>query len=92
MDIAPWRTGPGTVPGDAHEPEPRLDYYLILAPGGGAWPAGEVDGIVVEEFLRGPDHSTVGLDNAGWTAADGRCGAPPRSAGGCAPTRSCSPG
>ncbi|MET8350869.1 hypothetical protein [Micromonospora sp. NPDC005206] len=44
---------------------PSLDYYLILA----GHPAGEVEGIVVEEFTRHPDHTTAGLDSAGWTPA-----------------------
>ncbi|MDO3701778.1 hypothetical protein Q3W71_08805 [Micromonospora sp. C28SCA-DRY-2] len=66
MDSAPWRTGPVAALAEGTGPEPVLDYYLIRAPAGG------IDGIVVEEFVRGPDHSTVGLDSAGWTAAAGR--------------------
>jgi hypothetical protein len=38
-----------------------LDYYLI---------DGATEGIVVEEFVRAADHTTVGLDTAGWTPAD----------------------
>ncbi|PWR06537.1 hypothetical protein DKT68_22075 [Micromonospora acroterricola] len=44
-----------------------LDYYLILAKPGADDPAAEVEGIVVEEFDRTADFSTVGLDSAGWT-------------------------
>ncbi|GII42003.1 hypothetical protein [Planotetraspora phitsanulokensis] len=46
-----------------------LDYYLVLPdrPADGT-PA---DGIVVEEFALGSDHTAIGLDCAGWTAADG---------------------
>ncbi|MFF5051811.1 hypothetical protein ACFY1S_01325 [Micromonospora sp. NPDC000663] len=43
-----------------------LDYYLVLAGQSGP----EVRGIVVEEFVRHGDHTTAGLDSAGWTASD----------------------
>ncbi|GGO20979.1 hypothetical protein [Microbispora bryophytorum] len=46
-----------------------LDYYLITpAAGTDGAPA---EGIVVEEFTLTEDFRTVGLDTAGWTAADG---------------------
>ncbi|WP_169949392.1 hypothetical protein [Microbispora sp. H11081] len=41
-----------------------LDYYLIMS-GTGA------EGVVVEEFALAGDFRTIGLDTAGWTAADG---------------------
>ena len=41
-----------------------LDYYLIR-PG-----YGSAEGIVVEEFVRAGDHTTVGLDSAGRLATD----------------------
>ncbi|MEU8250334.1 hypothetical protein [Nonomuraea sp. NPDC048916] len=49
--------------------EPWLDYYLIR-PEDGA-PSAPADGIVVEEFALAGDHTAIGLDSAGWTAADG---------------------
>lgn len=47
-------------------PEPRaaLDYYLIM-------PGTRPEGIVVEEFTLAGDFRTIGLNTAGWTAADG---------------------
>ncbi|MEV4294402.1 hypothetical protein [Microbispora rosea] len=46
-----------------------LDYYLITqAAGAEGAPA---EGIVVEEFTLTDDFRTIGLDTAGWTAADG---------------------
>jgi hypothetical protein len=44
-----------------------LDYYLIFPETGRTEPAG----IVVEEFVLADDYSTVGLNSAGWTPADG---------------------
>jgi hypothetical protein len=38
-----------------------LDYYLLLGADAG------VTGILVEEFVRGPDHSAIGLHSAVWT-------------------------
>ncbi|WP_203887213.1 hypothetical protein [Planotetraspora kaengkrachanensis] len=47
-----------------------LDYYLVLPERrDDGTPA---DGIVVEEFVLGGDHTAIGLDCAGWTAADGQ--------------------
>ncbi|TQS28951.1 hypothetical protein [Microbispora sp. KK1-11] len=53
----------------APESQAALDYYLIMpTAGAGEAPA---EGIVVEEFALTGDFRTVGLDTAGWTAADG---------------------
>ncbi|MGI5156002.1 hypothetical protein [Microbispora sp. CA-102843] len=45
-----------------------LDYYLIMSTGTDGAPA---EGVVVEEFALTGDFRTIGLDTAGWTAADG---------------------
>ncbi len=45
----------------------RLDYSFLLSSPGGA-----VDGLLVEEFLRDDDHTTVALGGLVWTAADPR--------------------
>ncbi|MEU6428266.1 hypothetical protein ABZ860_20425 [Microbispora sp. NPDC046973] len=53
----------------APESQAALDYYLITpATGADGAPA---EAIVVEEFALTGDFRTVGLDTAGWTAADG---------------------
>ncbi|GAB3156057.1 hypothetical protein [Microbispora hainanensis] len=51
------------------EAQAALDYYLIMpaADAGGA----QAEALVVEEFTLTDDFRTVGLDTAGWTAADG---------------------
>jgi hypothetical protein len=46
-----------------------LDYYLVLPDSGTS--TAPADGIVVEEFVLADDHTAIGLDSAGWTAADG---------------------
>ncbi|GII29936.1 hypothetical protein [Planotetraspora mira] len=46
-----------------------LDYYLVLPDRPSAETPAE--GIVVEEFVLADDHTAIGLDSAGWTAADG---------------------
>ena len=56
---------------DAVAPQPQLDYHLILSPATGAPSTADVEGIVVEEFVRGDDWATVGLSSAGWTAGEG---------------------
>ena len=43
-----------------------LDYYVIA----GGVPDAAPEGIVVEEFVFDGDHCAVGLDTAGWSAAD----------------------
>ncbi|WP_182906688.1 hypothetical protein [Microbispora sp. H13382] len=48
----------------AAAPEAALDYYLITSETG-------AEGVVVEEFALADDFRTVGLNTAGWTAADG---------------------
>ncbi|MEV6367263.1 hypothetical protein AB0L86_10255 [Micromonospora musae] len=48
-------------------PRPRLDYYLILDRPAG--PDAVAEAIVVEEFVRATDWTTVGLRSAGWTPA-----------------------
>jgi hypothetical protein len=47
--------------------EPALDYYLVRSgrPDGGR--DGPPEGIVVEEFVSGPDHSVLRVDSAAWT-------------------------
>ncbi|MBX6385735.1 MAG: hypothetical protein IRZ07_22640 [Microbispora sp.] len=45
-------------------PQEALDYYLIMS-------GTDAEGIVVEEFTLTGDFRTVGLNTAGWTAADG---------------------
>lgn len=47
-------------------PQPTLDYYVVGSGGNGA------EGVVVEEFVLTGDHRALGLNSAGWTAADGR--------------------
>jgi hypothetical protein len=53
-------------------PQPPLDYYLIFPEVGDDEPPAQADAIVVEEFVLGEDSGAVGLNSAGWTAADGR--------------------
>lgn len=84
----PRRTGRPAAVVDAVAPQPQLDYYLILSPATGVPSTADVEGIVVEEVVRGDDCATVGLNSAGWTAGRTVGGVPPRSAGGCAPIRS----
>jgi hypothetical protein len=48
-----------------------LDYYVVLPEHGTGEPSAPADGIVVEEFVLADDHTAIGLDSAGWTAADG---------------------
>ncbi|MEV6983564.1 hypothetical protein AB0M95_20235 [Sphaerisporangium sp. NPDC051017] len=55
----------GAVPSGA-----SLDYYLIAADDDGGT-ARRPAGILVEEFVLADDHTATGLDNAGWTTADG---------------------
>jgi hypothetical protein len=65
------RTRTGADAAETVRPQPELDYYLLLAP-----TARErsrvIEGVLVEEFARGRDHSTVGLSAAIWTADDPR--------------------
>ncbi|MFG1821162.1 hypothetical protein ACGFIJ_01625 [Microbispora bryophytorum] len=51
------------------ESQAALDYYLITSAAGAA--GAHTEGVVVEEFALTGDFRTVGLDTAGWTAADG---------------------
>ncbi|MEN3534219.1 hypothetical protein AAH991_03815 [Microbispora sp. ZYX-F-249] len=51
-------------PALAAAPEAALDYYLLGSETG-------AEGVVVEEFALADDFRTVGLNTAGWTAADG---------------------
>ncbi|WP_182901426.1 hypothetical protein [Microbispora sp. H10830] len=51
------------------ESQAALDYYLITSAAG--TDDAPAEGIVVEEFALTGDFRTVGLDTAGWTAADG---------------------
>ncbi|GAB3946438.1 hypothetical protein [Micromonospora vulcania] len=44
-----------------------LDYYLVRAELGDGEPAAKAEAVVVEEFTRQTDFTTVGLDSAGWT-------------------------
>ncbi|TDC37591.1 hypothetical protein E1211_09820 [Micromonospora sp. 15K316] len=48
---------------------PPLDYYLLLDRPGGLHESAEA--IVVEEFVRAPDWSTVGLRSTAWTPGAG---------------------
>ncbi|MFG1833910.1 hypothetical protein [Micromonospora chersina] len=49
-----------------------LDYYLLLARTEAAHPGAEVEGVLVEEFVRHHDHSTVGLHGTVWTRTEPR--------------------
>ncbi|XVQ83517.1 hypothetical protein ACQP2K_32495 [Microbispora siamensis] len=53
----------------APESQAALDYYLIMSAAGAD--GARAEGVVVEEFALTGDFRTVGLDTAGWTAADG---------------------
>ncbi|GGO03664.1 hypothetical protein [Micromonospora parathelypteridis] len=71
MTTDPLRATPVSATVEVVEPRPSLDYYLVLAPHGDHEPAADPEGIVVEEFTHHHDHSTTGLDSAGWTPASG---------------------
>jgi hypothetical protein len=64
------RFGEATVIG-ACAPQPLLDYYLVLPETAVGEPSAQADGIVVEEFVLTDDYTAIGLNTAGWTAADG---------------------
>ncbi|MEU6413009.1 hypothetical protein [Microbispora sp. NPDC046933] len=53
----------------ASEPQAALDYYLIMSAAG--TDGAPAEGVVVEEFALTDDFRTIGLNTAGWTAADG---------------------
>ncbi|WBB69978.1 hypothetical protein [Micromonospora sp. WMMD812] len=49
--------------------QPPLDYYVVVGPGPGRR---TVEAIVVEDFVRAADGTTVGLRSAGWTPSEAR--------------------
>jgi hypothetical protein len=49
-----------------------LDYYLILSEAAGHQATDDAEGIVVEEFVRDHDCSTVGLNSTVWTSTEAR--------------------
>ncbi|MFE9191537.1 hypothetical protein ACFYL6_18190 [Micromonospora sp. NPDC007208] len=71
MTTDPFRAASVSATVEVTGPRPSLDYYLVLAQHGDRDPTADPDGIVVEEFTRHHDHSTTGLDSAGWTPASG---------------------
>jgi hypothetical protein len=71
MTTNPHRTRRPAAVAHTAEPRPRLDYYLILSPISARPPEPRAEGILVEEFVRDCDWSTLGLRSAGWTPADG---------------------
>ncbi|MEU7798299.1 hypothetical protein AB0B10_03415 [Micromonospora arborensis] len=71
MAANPLRVAPGGSDVEAMERVSSLDYYLVLPRQNERDPTTAVVGIVVEEFTRQHDHSTTGLDSAGWTPDSG---------------------
>ncbi|MFI7606273.1 hypothetical protein ACIBTV_14215 [Micromonospora sp. NPDC049366] len=63
-------TRPAGVVATAGRWEPPLDYYLIHGPHAGPRPAAGVEALVVEEFVRAADWTTIGLRGAVWTPSE----------------------
>ncbi|MBM7492367.1 hypothetical protein JOD64_003589 [Micromonospora luteifusca] len=71
MVANPLRVAPGASGVETIQRSSSLDYYLVLPRHDDRDPTTAVEGILVEEFTRQHDHSTTGLDNAGWTSESG---------------------
>jgi hypothetical protein len=63
-------SGEATVIGTSTA-RPPLHYYLISSETGAGDASAPADGIVVEEFVLDDDYTAIGINSAGWTAADG---------------------